>query len=254
MRARDERRIQATQSYPPLTESSKMPRIRGLLAEEADEIVPTPVVLGRVPEQEAPVGMAVEVEHVAMLYGAELHDRRIVLLVGEPNGNAHGVGCFDRLLIAMLLAPDEHFRHPPFAVKLHQIHLGGLGKSHLLLRELTDDFRRVVVKVALPNCLSKRRRVVGRDGDRFDHLADERRPGRRRLRNELLLGRHERPSQHLLEGNRIRDPTLLHGGVHVTRQRTRHCGHQLRELIDFSHDVLLGISQAFRLRLSPGSW
>ena len=40
------------------------------LAEEAEQVVPIPVALDRVAVQVAPVGIAVEVEHVAVLYGA----------------------------------------------------------------------------------------------------------------------------------------------------------------------------------------
>ncbi len=40
------------------------------LAEEADEVVPIPVVLDRVAVQVAPVGVAVEVEDMAVLDGA----------------------------------------------------------------------------------------------------------------------------------------------------------------------------------------
>lgn len=40
------------------------------LADEADEVVPIPVALDRVTVQVAPVGIAVEVEHVVIAHGA----------------------------------------------------------------------------------------------------------------------------------------------------------------------------------------
>lgn len=40
------------------------------LAEEADQTVPIPVILDRVAVEVAPVGIAVEVEHVAVPHGA----------------------------------------------------------------------------------------------------------------------------------------------------------------------------------------
>lgn len=42
----------------------------GRLAQEADPVVPIPVALDRVAVQVAPVGIAVQVEHVAVLNGA----------------------------------------------------------------------------------------------------------------------------------------------------------------------------------------
>lgn len=149
------------------------PRYLGLLAEEAEQTVPTPAALDRAAVEEAPAGIADEVEHVALPDRAA-YNGSSALLVGQPDGDAHGVGGRDRLLAAVLDAPGEHLIKPPVAVELHHVHLRGLGESDALIGEMTNGVVRVVVESTEADGFDERRRFVGRNGDRLDHPSDER--------------------------------------------------------------------------------
>lgn len=153
--------------------SSKVPRIQGLLAEEAEKEAPTPAALDREAAQAAPDGIAEETEHATVPHGDGLHDRGLALLFGvlRPDGvevlGQHG-------LALVLLPPCHHLTEDRIPVELDQVHAHRLGEPHLVFREQRDDVAIDAVVLAELDGLGDGRRLVRLERERLDDGADER--------------------------------------------------------------------------------